>query len=793
MSNPLPSWLERLFGIEAGSGEGTSWGLDGSWDLRPWVTLLLVVFAVAFVVATYLREGRDSSTVYRMVLAGIRLAAVGVVLFMIAQVVLSLQRTGLPYVAVLVDDSLSMGIVDRYEEPLGALLRERIQKAGFNDLSRWNLARTALVEDDAAVLRGIQENYKLRLYFLRGNRLSEAAGVEEIVADLKGSEAKGERTPLGAAVRTILDDLRGTPPAAVVMLTDGINTDGPPLADAAAQARRRGVPLYLVGVGDDRPVRDVRVSDLLVDEAVFVDDLVYFEVRLSATGYEGQQAQVVLREQGKREPLAKETVTLGANGQSQHVRLPYRPTKEGEFRYVVEAEPLAGEVQTDNNRREQTVRVRKEKVRVLLVCADPSFEFRYLENMLARDASIDLKTVLQNADLEHAQQDPRALRGFPVQREELFQYDVVILGDADPAGLAGPMMQNLVEFVDKPGKGGAIVCIAGPKYMPLAYRDTPLARLLPIDAGTARAPDPGLPITEGFRIRPTELGRLSPAMQIGSDPAESLTVWKDLPPVYWLLEAPDVRPGARVLAEHPTRQGRDGRPLPVIVMRYTGAGKVLFHATDETWRWRYRVGDVFFARYWVQTIRYLARSKLSEGDRAATLSTDRREYRRGEPVRLRVRFADESLAPPEDDGVTVVLEHPGHKSERLRLRRGSAGRGVFEGTLNEPAAGSYHALMAVPSSSGRVPATDFTVIAPPGEFERIETDSQEMQRAVEQTDGRYYTLATVDRLVEELPEGHQVPIESLPPKPLWNTWPVLLLLLALLVTEWVLRKIGGMA
>ena len=26
--------------------------------------------------------------------------------------------------------------------------------------------------------------------------------------------------------------------------------------------------------------------------------------------------------------------------------------------------------------------------------------------------------------------------------------------------------------------------------------------------------------------------------------------------------------------------------------------------------WRWRVGDVFFARYWVQAIRYLSRSKL---------------------------------------------------------------------------------------------------------------------------------------------------------------------------------------
>jgi hypothetical protein len=227
-------------------------------------------------------------------------------------------------------------------------------------------------------------------------------------------------------------------------------------------------------------------------------------------------------------------------------------------------------------------------------------------------------------------------------------------------------------------------------------------------------------------------------------------------------------------------------------MQYVGAGKVLFHATDETWRWRWRTGDVFFARYWVQMIRYLSRSILAEGDRSALLSTDRREYRRGESVRLRLRFADERLAPPDDDGVTVVLEHKGHQTRRIRLHRSTAGRGVFEGLVSRPSVGSYHAWVAVPAFEGRAPAADFSVAAPPGEFERVEMDSAELKRAAETTKGRYYTFSTADRLLDDLPQGRQVPVESLPPISLWNAWPLLLLLLTLLIAEWILRKSGGM-
>jgi hypothetical protein len=327
--------------------------------------------------------------------------------------------------------------------------------------------------------------------------------------------------------------------------------------------------------------------------------------------------------------------------------------------------------------------------------------------------------------------------------------------------------------------------------MPLAYRDTPLARLMPIRIDSARLPAADRAITEGFVVQPTELGLVSPSMQLGDTPAETKNIWENLPPLYWMLEAPEPKPAARVLAVHPTRLGHDGRPLPVICTQYVGAGKVLMHMTDETWRWRWRTGDTYFARYWVQTIRVLSRAKLSGGDRSAVLSADRREYRRGEPARLRVRFADPRLAPAEDDGVIVVLEHQGHQTRRIQLRRAGA-REIFESVLPEPALGNYHAWVAVPTLEGRAPAVDFTVVAPPGEFEHVRTDTASLRRAAERTQGRFYTPLGVGRLLGDLPPGRQIPVEALPPVPLWNKWPLLLMFLILLVGEWVLRKSKGM-
>jgi hypothetical protein len=71
-------------------------------------------------------------------------------------------------------------------------------------------------------------------------------------------------------------------------------------------------------------------------------------------------------------------------------------------------------------------------------------------------------------------------------------------------------------------------------------------------------------------------------------------------------------------------------------------------------------------------------------------------------------------------------------------------------------------------------------------------DSGELKRAAEETRGRFYQLADVGRLLDDLPPGHQVPIETLPPEVLWNRWWLLASFLGLIVSEWILRKRKGM-
>jgi hypothetical protein len=290
----------------------------------------------------------------------------------------------------------------------------------------------------------------------------------------------------------------------------------------------------------------------------------------------------------------------------------------------------------------------------------------------------------------------------------------------------------------------------------------------------------------------TPLGHASPMMQLAETIGGNEKLWREeLNPLRWFISVPELRTGVRVLAEHPAARSDRGMPLPLICLQFIGAGKVVFHATDETHRWRFRVGDVYFARYWIQTIRNLCRASLLSSDRAAELITDRDEYRRDDAVNVRVRFLDDRFAPVEDNGVVVDVEREGGGRASITLHRHASERGLFEGSAGQLEDGKYRAWLAVPTTTAPS-SRPFTVTAPPGELARTQMDAAELREAARISSGKFYTFATAGRLLADLPRGRQVRIESLPPIPLWNAPALAGLFVALLTAEWLLRKRLGL-
>ncbi|REJ68596.1 MAG: hypothetical protein DWQ31_07495 [Planctomycetota bacterium] len=811
MSDRLIQFVLWLFGEQIpSSAADADLSLGGNWTWDPPAIVLTVAVAALsaiFVLFFYFREKSRAGVTYRVALGMIRLAIMALVALMIYGLHVRFSRTSPPVVAIILDESASMAFADEYiDGDLNTRLLAATSEAGFTTTSRIDIARSALLGEDAEFLRRIGEKYRLKFYTLAGSARPQPVDLEDLAKVLRQLTPEGSRSLLGTGLREVLTDLRGTRPTAIVLFTDGVTTEGPTLSEAATYAYRKAVPLYIVGMGSENPVRSIELSNLMVDNAVFVDDYVDLEFNMSTTGLEGRRIEVALKNGADGEELSRETVTAPEDGEIKRVRISHRPTEVGKIEYVIEVVNLKQELQQPVTPLSRKVDVRRAKIKVLLVQGYPSFEYRYLKNLLERDSTIQLRCVLQQSDAEHVLQDDNALGVFPVRRQVpagtstenltkanqdyLFTYDTVIFGDVDARQLSRLQLQNLVDFVKL--KGGGVLFISGERFNPIAYRDTVLTEILPIDWASALTADALNYSGEGFRVRPTELGMTSPHMQLGDNFSESMQLWQSLAELYWLAAVPKLKPGARVLAEHPQITNDDGEYLPVFCLLHLPPGKVLWHATDETWRWRFRLGDVVMARYWVQAIRYLSRASLLGQNQTVRLTTDRTSYQRGTPVHFRVQFFDERRSPAADDGVELIIESDDQENRRLKLQRAASSRESFEASINNLPLGDYRAWIAEPTIGEAPPSIAFPVLPPPGELARQTMDGAELRASAQRSRGKFFDVATMAGLVDQLPEGRAIKVESLSPLMLWNNWRLITLLLLLFVTEWLLRKRAGM-
>jgi Mg-chelatase subunit ChlD len=770
----------------------------------PWSQLALaltIIACVLLIVGIYRRES-SAPRGARALLSAMRIGLVLLAIFFLAEAVLQVERTGLPYFVVMVDDSASSTIVDRFEDAkTQARLNEFAKSAGrTEEPDRITVARGWLATGDGQPWKELQSQHRLKLYAVSNQarpllEVADSKQLTEIPEALKQVEARGEQSRLGDAVRQVLTELRGSAPSAILLLTDGQTTEGESLPRAAELARQKGVPLFTLGLGDPAPPRDLELSDLQVDEVVFVEDAVRFQARVTARGFSGQKLPVVLRrrppgtlESDPGEEIARTTIDAPPDGQSTPVELVDRPRQTGPTTYILEVGPQPRELRTENNRITREILVREDKLKVLLVDTEPRYEFRYLKNYLEREKTIKLDVLLLASDPEYAEQDPSALGVLPQARDGeggLFEYDVVILGDADPSVLSESQMQGLVDFVVK--KGGGLLFIAGQNFNPLTYSRKPLETLLPIQLAEARDPIAVAGNVAAFRPALTAEGRSHPIFRLGEDEASSLEIWNSLQPLFWYLEAPRKKPTAFVLAEHPERSGPEGN-FPLILYQYVGSGKVSFHAFDDTWRWRFRTGDRYFGRFWTQTIRFLARNRML-GQKQAEVLTDRRRYTRNQPILLQVRFLNAGLAPA--DQVSIQIERKGTAPRKLDLRRSQANRGLFEGSLPQSPEGDYQVrLLPPPVLPGPLPSTSFRVDPPAGELENIRMNEPELRKAAALSGGQFLTpeATSFADLLKTLPPPRKVPLETDPPIPLWNAWPMLLLFIALITAEWLFRK-----
>ncbi len=710
-----------------------------------WLVLFVLV-GIAFSYFVYRRTVPPVSAALRYLLMGLRAAAVVLVLLLLFEPILSVtrQKQKRPVVAVLVDRSASMSLVDRQTDRAAELRR--------------------VLQDD--LFRDPPNDIGLEFYPFSYRLFAPLEGPPDSVA------SQDDGTDIGRALEELREAMAEKYFAGVILLSDGANNLG---ENPARLAARYGVPIFPVAIGDSAQQKDVLITNYVTNEIGYAGSKIPVDVYLKSSGFANRRIPVNLV-QGNR-TLDSKVITLSGNELEQKVRLHFTPEQEGVLKYEIKLPTLEGELTTANNAKAFYVRVLKSRLQILLVAGGPSPDLPFLKRTLAADENLDVTAYVEK------------LRGRFYQAptlppvDQLARFDCVILLDF-PRRTSSQNALNQLKALLARGKPMLHLLSKNVDYDKLLQ----LRDFLPLGAKPVKGPERLVYL----EILPQGLNH--PILRLSEDEIENREKWRELPPVFTDLLLVNVHPNGQSLAAvDVARSGRGPRrPLPLILTRTTGQRKSVAVLAYGLWRWNFLmwgVGktDESYRRFLRNTVRWLT---TQEDSKLVRVTSNKEIYRSGEEVKFVAQVYYEDYQPV--DGAEVVVQLRGGK-EPQELTLTNIGEGRYEGRFEVLEGGDYE-FTGTAHQQGRVLGRDsgrFSVEAFSLEYQNTRANVELLRRLAEASGGAFFTSADFSGLSDRLsfPEKY---ITLNNEWEVWNKTPLLIAALLLLSTEWFIRKRKGM-
>ena len=743
-------------------------------DVRPSavVLLLILLLAAAFIYFIYLRPRIRLSkrTTATLIVLRAALIALMIVLLLRPVVVVSSVIPRSSYVAMVIDDSVSMKLRDA---PGGATRLETVKQALLN-----------ADPGKDSFLNRLEKKFKTNLYGFSGalTRLKDGN-------DLYG---EGRTSDLAGALDETIRRSSGMPLSAVVLATDGASNVPRDLAAVLRELRAHDIPVFTVGVGNTSRVMDAELTRVNMPRRVLVGSRLNIETIVGLSGYGETKVLLNVREDGRA--MKTEEFNLRGND-TQAVNLEVTPTTPGVHRYTVEVTPLDGELTVENNKQDSLVEVIEGPLRILHVEGEPRWELgKIRESLQPNEKNVVVVALQRTGENKFYRQgignQSELASGFPTTEEELFSYDGLIIGSVEAGFFTADELRNIEAFVAR--RGGGLLALGGRlAFDGGKYKGTTLDDLLPVTLT-------GGPVDEANSFAPvykpvlTAAGQAHPITRLNEDRAANQKAWNELPPISVSEVLTNVKPGASVLLEARRVEGA-GQVAPLLIQQRYGRGQTLALTAADTWRWRMRMDSKNNSHetFWRQMLRYL----VSGTPRQIEIGTEKEVYALDDTINIVADIRDKKFNPVADAHAVARVTKPSGAVVDVPLKFTTLSSvNTYVGEFKADELGQHRIeLVGTSTSLGQLSARANMLVSDLNrEYYSAAQNSDLLKRIAAETGGKYYTPAEVQPLLDDL-IYRQSPYSERVTKDLWDMPVNFMLIVGLLSAEWFLRKREGLA
>lgn len=677
-------------------------------------------------------------------------------------------------VVIAVDSSASMQLTD-----------EAADQSARTPKTRFHRAEDLLLKGATPLLKKLAETQDVELVALRGMNTQRLWWYRQGGKDTSGDMPAAFELPATSPITNLDQTLRAalgpaTAGTALVVLSDGQHNSGGSPEEFSTALKASGTSIFTLGFGTEIPPADLALLAVTAPESVFSKENFQGRLTINDSMPSGVPSNVRIESQGK--VLWKKDFTTDGKGEKgfdfnfpvNELPPPAPGQRDKTLRSVnilisASGDRAALEKTRSNNARELSIHLLEKKRKVLILDGRPRWESRYIHNHFDRDerwqAKIIFDDMADNAASGSLQKD------FPKTRDELLSYDLVILGDVALNRFKAEHLGWIVEFVEK--RGGGLIMVDGQRGKLHEWSQGTTASLIPVKFNTSTKLSP-------TNLELTTDGQRFDALRLSDSPSANTALWPTLTKVNWHSNVEPL-PAAITLA----KAGQ-----PTIVFRQVGAGAVLYLGTDELWRWRFQVADLYHQRLWMQLGAWIAAPPFQIDQKKLSVGTDRLRYSPGEASEIRVRVRNDNGDIITDAQPRAYLLHDGAEVATLQLEADSTHVGIYRALTPPLKAGTYEIAVAESPSAPRSDARLSLHVSDTGnpEWATLTMNRTLLETMASNSGGRFLreeqAATDLPGLLQSIDRKQVINQET----NLWSSWWWFGAAILLLSAEWLMRK-----
>jgi uncharacterized membrane protein len=671
-------------------------------------------------------------------------------------------------IAVLLDDSKSMSIQTfPTEEKRMARVQETL-KANENYFA------------------GLKKNFNVDTFFISDH-------IEPVSVVDGRYQARWPNTDFSKVLTELKKHYAKKPLAGVFLFTDGADLthlSGDPSRELVEILAGFKSPVHTFQAGSNESFKDLSIQSLQAPDFGFVFQPIHLTVSLNASSMGNKNIPLVLKE-GKNILISK-MVEIREGQADYQVELQFTPRDLGQRVYSLSVPLFAGESIASNNRRDFQVKVIRDRTRVLHLNGRPSWDSRYLREVLVSNPKVDLLSffILRTlSDDVAAPTSELSLIPFPSNllfSDYLNSFDLVIFQNFRfESFIDKKLLGNIKNYVEQ---GGAFLMIGGElSFQGGGYDRTPIEDILPVSmqkAGKNYSNEEFKPIV-GKKLQ------RHPILRLEKKEAFNLKAWQSLPLLNGLNLGLTSKPKSQVLFGYKMK----GNLIPVLAVQKTGKGRTAVLATDSSWNWNFRrVGEGgsgrYYERFWNNVIDWITNAPDT---RLLRLETDKEQYKEGEEVLVRFNVLGDDYTPAVKEKVTLsLIKVSGEKEEHL-LEADQNGDGVFQFLPDRE--GFYSVEIELDRNGEKLSdKISFGMSGETAEFDKPLVNASLLKNIAGITGGQYVVLDEAKDLSAIRFESPEVMVRtSKKTFSLWDNWWSYGLMVGFLVIDWWVRRKSGLS